>query len=479
MSKVCFVISPMGAIHSPRRIRADYVLNNYITPACAIAGYTPILAGQTGQNILQGTTNALMNAPMVIAYLGSPMDFFSPQAETTRFWSANVMIEVGCRIAWKLPVIFMCDIDPVGGDMPQLPMILSHLDVIGVSIPDDKAYKSETPVTTVNTIVKQLKDAEKGNRHIDSMHAVATINAASRNTQEAKNLFYAGASKKAEELFGLKLDGGRRRLVGYTMVQFLEGVKQRMHPAQWKAFERDQQHARSGLRPRATGPGGKLSVAGVPIVFHKHENPRFINRAYLPIIVQDYRSDDSEGEWYSLRVLYLDVTSATEMTEENGEKYYVCRVDPVSEDYLEPLPEPTNPVRIFVSYTTSDLELMKPICAELESLRPYVKSFIAKASLEAGDGWMKALIDAFYESEMTFLMLGQNMGPGQRAELEEIQKRLMTKKFPVVPVRLHNKAAIPPFITNQAADLNELNGRMRRIIWKHLPDRCPVGWEAE
>ncbi len=41
MDKVCFVISPMGDTGSPTRIRADYVLETYIKPACDRLGMRP------------------------------------------------------------------------------------------------------------------------------------------------------------------------------------------------------------------------------------------------------------------------------------------------------------------------------------------------------------------------------------------------------------------------------------------------------
>jgi hypothetical protein len=46
MSKVCFVISPLGPDDSATRKRADYVLETYIAPACERASYDPYSGGE-------------------------------------------------------------------------------------------------------------------------------------------------------------------------------------------------------------------------------------------------------------------------------------------------------------------------------------------------------------------------------------------------------------------------------------------------
>ena len=85
------------------------------------------------------------------------------------------------------------------------------------------------------------------------------------------------------------------------MDQFLDGLEKRMHPAQWNAFTRDQDIARRTL------------VARVPIVFETHENDDYNRRAFLPIVVQNYQPPEQGLNWANLRVLYLDVTTATEV----------------------------------------------------------------------------------------------------------------------------------------------------------------------
>ena len=52
----------------------------------------------------------------------------------------------------------------------------------------------------------------------------------------------------------------------------------------------------------------------------------YTNRAFLPIIVQDFRPGDSD--WYNFRVVYLNVTSVTTKVVQDGEEFYVCHLDP-------------------------------------------------------------------------------------------------------------------------------------------------------
>src|SRR5271157_3225727 len=115
MERVCFVISPMGDDNSPVRSRADYVLKTYIEPACQMAGYQAVRADQgVGRDIVAGVNTALQNAPMCIASMGSTPECSTASCSGTAFWNANVMIEVGYRLASRLPLIFLCDRDSGG-----------------------------------------------------------------------------------------------------------------------------------------------------------------------------------------------------------------------------------------------------------------------------------------------------------------------------------------------------------------------------
>src|SRR4051794_14890023 len=98
----------MGDEDSPTRARADFVLDTYIRPACELADFEAVRADHgIGQNIVQGVTSTLSNAPMAIAYMGAPSNCRVATCSGSSFWNANVMIEVGYRLASRLPLLFI------------------------------------------------------------------------------------------------------------------------------------------------------------------------------------------------------------------------------------------------------------------------------------------------------------------------------------------------------------------------------------
>jgi hypothetical protein len=487
MSKVCFVISPMGPNRSRVRKRADYVLETYIQPACERAGYEAVRAdGGVGRDIVMGTTTALQNAPMAVAYLGPISDAGPGSREETGCWNANVMIEVGYRLASRLPLIFLCD-QNAEGNVPELPLNLAVLRVIPLPRPDPKAprWVDPEPQETVDSLVRQFQEEEQAGRLLDSMHPVAAINGANAQLSSPNNLYYTAASDVADDVFGIEFGDGRApRLVGRTMEQFLASAEKRMHPNQWDAFRRDQQSARSKLKLRARGEDEKQSTATVPIVFENHENDDYNHRAFLPIIVEDFRSPDPRSSWYNLRVLYLNVTTATEKeTGKDGKEYYVCRLDPTSDRRLEPLKSRAPAIRVFLSYSSGNRPNVLDIYNRLCEMRPIVEPFM-DVSINMGDNWIKVLRDTIETSELSFLFFdGDAMGPGQQAEVDAIEARLLARNgqnYPVVPVLLRpdRPAKLPTFLNSrQWAKLDALTEvELRQILWSHFPERCPQNW---
>jgi TIR domain len=484
MSKLCFVISPMGPSRSATRIRADYVFNTYIAPACKLTKFEARRAdGGVGQNIVSGTNTALQNAPMAVAYMGPTPDSAPASREGTGCWNPNVMIEIGYRLASRLPLIFLCDQNS-DGRLPDLPLSLATLNVIGLPRPDpqDPNWVDTNAQEIVGSLIKQIKEEEQRRRILDSMHPVAAINAASAQLTTPGNLYYTAASEFADDVFGMEAEDGRGpRLVGRTLEQFYSGVQKRMHPAQWRAFKRDQQSARSKLKSWATGKAEKQSVATVPIVFENHENDDYNHRAFLPIIVQNYRPREDGFDWYNLRVLYLNVTTATgKITGENGDEYYACRLDPESDARLEPL-KPHEPIRIFLSYRRDNEAKAYAIYNWLADLKPHVAPFI-DSSITEGANWLYTLESRLQESELCFLFLdGTDIGPGQQVEVDAILDRLFTrdgKKYPVVSMLLGPQPRMPLFLRAlQRINYEDLTQpKLQHILWSWFRERCPDEW---
>jgi hypothetical protein len=307
---------------------------------------------------------------------------------------------------------------------------------------------------------------------LDSTHPLAAINAATNEGDTPDNLFYTAASVAANSLFFG--DGPAPRLIGQRMDQFLVELKRRMHPAQWRAFKRDQIRARTELNQ------GLPAIARVPIVFQGHENSNYNHRAFLPIVVQDYRPQQDAPNWYNLSVLYLNVTTATvkERDDQYDEEYYVCKLDQWSDRRLAPL-KAYEPIRIFLSYRSDNRPKVEAICRQLDSFKPYVAPFM-DTSIQGGDDWLATLERSLEQSELCFLFLDdKDVGPGQKEEVRSLIAQLFarTERTIVVPVRLR-PVELPFFLrTKQWVEFGNLTERKLQEILSHsFPRRCPDDW---
>ena len=140
---------------------------------------------------------------MCIAFMGSTPECSIASCSGSAFWNANVMIEVGYRLASRLPLIFLCDRD-CHGKPPELPMSLRNLNVIILPASSSGGNGLDAnPMSSVEKIVKQLQEEGRRRRPLDSMHALAAINASERETQKPENLYYTAASDLAEDMFGV------------------------------------------------------------------------------------------------------------------------------------------------------------------------------------------------------------------------------------------------------------------------------------
>ena len=228
LDKPCFIISPMGKPASPVRKRSEEVFKNYIEPVCKASGYFPVRPDPTlGGSIIKGITNALNCAPMTIAYLGGPP------------WNPNVMIEVGYRLYTQLPLVYLCDQDDSGDELP-LPFHFQGQWVVYLPVSGIDAGKIEE-------LIEVIRTSEREPRHLQWLSPIALINVRNRDTTSEHNMLFTAASESAEELFGI--DG---RLVGLTMKEVLHAAKKRMPPAQYHAFSANQRQARKNLQGRMT-----------------------------------------------------------------------------------------------------------------------------------------------------------------------------------------------------------------------------------
>ncbi len=414
---------------------------------------------------------------MTVAFMGSSHCDAS-ECGGANFWNANVMIEIGSRIASRLPYVLVSDRD-FRGRRPEFPLSLSTLNVTVLpgpaSGPTPYNWVDPAPDAIVQEIRRKIEIEQKRIRSLDCKHSLASINASSRDTSMPESLLYTAASAAAEDLFGVNHDGedGQRQLVGRTMAQFLEGIKDRMHPVQWKMFGRNQIQAREMLKNNQT------SIANVPIVFEKHDNEALINRAYLPIIVQEFQRDkDGENNWYNIRVLYLNVSTVTSKHAlPNGDEYYSCTLDPTSDTTLDPL-KPFVGVRAFMSYSRRNYDKVEKILELLRQLSPYVDPFI-DLGIEAGNIAVDDIQKGLDSAEVFFVFLdSQKMGPGQSVEVKELIQRALSGRSQIIVPVLLDQCTVPSILDqNEWVKYDELNlMKLQRILVTHFKERCPDEW---
>ena len=472
---VCFAI-----LSSSDEWRANEVYNKYIKPACGLVGYRAQRSNELFRaNIVEGVTNALSCAPMAVAYLGAPP------------WDANVMLQIGYRLSNQLPLVYLRDKEVLGKD-DALPSIILADQVVSIPVPrkgDSPRERAEQAAAVkelvehiqaeqmpeIDDIAKKLTIAQLDRRYLDSVHAVAWINVRSDNTESTSNLIYIAASKRAEDIFGIE-----RRLVGRTMAEFMSGIKRRMPRAQWAAFRDNQRRARKQLRGRAQGKDADVAIATIPIYFENHENDNFNGRAYLPIIVKDFQPQNSD--WYSIAVLYLDVTSVTELDENRN--IYVCRLDTTAQLMLEPLPNDA-PVNVFISYNRRDQDEVEQIFSAVkEFFWSDVVAWMDLSELTPGDTWTDELIDAIANAEAAFIFIGPNgIGEYQQKEIDTIKERgCLTVPVVLAGANLPSKMDATQAVFLKSTEELLASGQnwddycetwLGKVFAKHFPNRVP------
>ena len=293
----CFVVSPIGAEGSEIRKRADFVFQSYIKPACETTPFRPVRGEMMrGNYITSELMEALQSDPIVIVYLGPPK----------LGWNPNVMIELGGRIIIGAPYIVIKD-GTSDGKPYDLPFNLKSNQV--VDIPEQEQEDNlEGRVMKIRTIRERIVASVQEEKQWDYLYPGATVDIKiGGDPSESK---FTDASKELETLFELK------GIVGRPAPFIIEHLLERMPPFQRQPFTEEQ----NDLIARLVVPtfGVRNIRATVPIVFQEHQ--QYKGRAFLPIIVRyNYNKLTSV---LRLRMLYIDVTSATKLDEKEG--CYIC-----------------------------------------------------------------------------------------------------------------------------------------------------------
>ncbi|HMF38695.1 MAG TPA: toll/interleukin-1 receptor domain-containing protein [Isosphaeraceae bacterium] len=470
-TKLCFVIQPMGTYGCETRRRSEHVLETYIHPACKQAGYDPKPSTQlSAGRICGGIINALSCAPMTIAYMGSEP------------WNDDVMIEVGFRLASGLPLVVICDA-PRDGQPFHLPMIindLTHLQIPPPGAPDD-------PIR-IDELLDLIRDAEQRSSRIDSDHPIALVHyykARAAGMVDADQMHYIAASDLATELFGIKADDSDEySLAGHTMKDFLDHLEYRMPRQHYEVFRLSQQSARQTLSERLRTNFPLPPAVEVPIVLNRHPNPDHIGRAFLPVIVSKYVSDDKA--WCNLRVLYLEVTSQTEgkvppdpiPPEAADRRYFVCPL--ASGDRISFESADRKPISVFISYNSADRDQVEQFRARLVHLSPAIDPWLDRDKIEGAEDVNARLAQGLPRAEVAVIFLGAHgPGPWQNQEVELIIRRKVEGKMKVLLVLLDclGLDQLPPswmFLQNVRAEKFEVvdsDDYLERFFDAHFGER--------
>ena len=233
-SNRCFVVLPYD------KHGTDFY-ETYARPACERAGFSAERADQQlCHDIAEGIVTSLGIAPMVIAYLGSPP------------WNENVILELGYRLATRLPMVIMCDEQPDHSNF-TLPFQLTTMRVEKVPACEDveETLRDEIVARTAEIMRAEARRSTT----LACNQAIAVIHAPA-GAFSGREAVYANASSRAMQLFGA--DG---QLVGRTLEQFVEDRKNDMPDYQFKTFCWEQERL-------AQNPSPDTSViATTPIVF--------------------------------------------------------------------------------------------------------------------------------------------------------------------------------------------------------------------
>jgi hypothetical protein len=405
-SECCFVIAESNE-------RTDVVLERIIRPACGRTNLNPVLSFNVAGPVWKGIANLLQTAPMCIAFLGNDKD---------DCWNANVMIELGIRLASGLPVVMLCDV--LTGNNLKLPFDIAGQQVIKI-LPDCEESASQA-------LRKMLENRGSLGRSLRSEHACAVITAPTSVEQlaNANNWKYLVASKRAEEMFG--------KLSGFSLEDFYGRCKNIMCRRDYDAFVAEQRLLIRAVVDAFCSPNGRRDepVAKTPIVVSRHESNHFNRHAFLPIIV----NIDPLDELLQLHVLYLDVTGVVEPHVLNGDlQRFECRISPIS----EPLESRWFPLAarpgVFLSHNSKDKPLVRKVFdlfMEVLEVHEDAWPWLDVESIPAGSRFVESIEDAIKTCRTAMVFLGEAPGEWQKDEIIKLKERSKDRDFRIVVVKL-------------------------------------------
>ncbi|NUO09713.1 MAG: hypothetical protein HUU08_13715 [Candidatus Brocadia sp.] len=291
-AKTCFVISPIRDKKSPIRERADEVLEEYIKPACEEVNFRAIRGDDMEGNIItKAVTSELRTAPLVITYLGDNKDG----------WNANVMYEVGYRMATGLPTILLKE------SKTDLPFDLKDYRMLDID---------GNKRNMVNKITKKISEVMKEfYKNSVKVSPYPYVHVSIDMDDNKEHIFL-----RSSESFGKLIDAegnGIGDISGKSLDFVLNNLLKMMPESQKIPFQNEQMD----LLSKVCSPFPARIYATYPIVFEKHNKNEYNGKKYLPIIVR--REKFLEGNKVELQIIYIEVTK---IATEHGDGTYRCEM---------------------------------------------------------------------------------------------------------------------------------------------------------
>jgi len=299
----CFIISEIDE----RNPRIAEVMEKMIVPACKRTNFLPRRADRIpGPDRIAVIKEQLAEAPLVIAYLGKP----NPH------WNADVILEVGFRLATGKPMVMIHEAPPpsADGSIPSLkallPFYLLHRTTVEVAA---------QPPQSLDRLIAEINLAQhdRPEGKWSSTHPKLEMQFTNLRTDLRIN----EVSPEAKELFGLDNHMETHQLVGV-----MDRIRERMEDVQFKAYLREQSDILSKIQAEGAGFSSMeepraMPLARVPIIFKNTTalEPDRKPYGHLPVL-ERYSFDRG---LFKLRTLFIPVS---ESLHRDPAGFWVCDV---------------------------------------------------------------------------------------------------------------------------------------------------------
>jgi S1-C subfamily serine protease len=423
--KKAFVVQAVGAEESVERQRAERVFNELIEPACSEAGYEAVRAHTLNTATLtKPIVSALFTDPLVVADLGVPP------------WNANVMLEVGFRLATGRSIVFLAD-KRAESVPPPLQLRDARIHFVDSGVPRDSQSVLRESILKCRPIAHE--------QAWESQYAIIDFRLSHREPGESVVTY---ANLAAAEIYGFPTVDD---LIGRP----LAGVEELLNKAipqihrekylrdqlamegainKWMATKKETAEAAGEKNDHASGhrETALKAVAEYPLWFRGHNVPAQNGRVYLPIL--GLHKYDRAKDAVMMRVFFMDVTEW--VTQDPGTR-------PIS-DVLE-LPSIFREVTKYkydfcLCYDSNDLSAANALIDKLKQLEFSVWPRSRMEPEEDQDISSAEAIGALLKSRIVVVLTGKTgIGRWGNGEWDDALYKYCSASRPLACVRVHPK----------------------------------------